>query len=93
MVSRDGAVGIATGYGMDGQGVGVRVPVGSQIFSPRRPDGFWGSHSLQWLPGETFSGVKWPRCEAHHSPSTSAEVKNMWIYTSAPPYVFHGVIL
>jgi hypothetical protein len=25
---RDGAVGIATGYGMDDRGVGVRVPVG-----------------------------------------------------------------
>jgi hypothetical protein len=29
----DSAVGIATGYGLDGRGVGVRVPVGSRIFS------------------------------------------------------------
>jgi hypothetical protein len=27
--SRDSSVGIATGYGRDDQGVGVRVPVGS----------------------------------------------------------------
>jgi hypothetical protein len=37
--SRDSAVGIATGYGLDDRGVGVRVPLGSRIFSsPRRPD-------------------------------------------------------
>jgi hypothetical protein len=37
--SRDSSVGIATGYGMDDRGVGVRVPVWSRIFSsPRRPD-------------------------------------------------------
>jgi hypothetical protein len=32
-VSRDSAVGIATGYGLDDREVGVRVPVGSRIFS------------------------------------------------------------
>jgi hypothetical protein len=33
-------VGIVTGYGLDGRGVGVRIPLGSRIFSsPRRPDG------------------------------------------------------
>jgi hypothetical protein len=33
------AVGIATSYGLDDRGVGVRVPVGSRIFSsPCRPD-------------------------------------------------------
>jgi hypothetical protein len=38
-MSRDRAVGIATGYGLDDRGVGVRVPVGSRIlFSPCRPD-------------------------------------------------------
>jgi hypothetical protein len=32
--------GIATGYGLDDRGVGVRVPVESRIFSfPRRPRG------------------------------------------------------
>jgi hypothetical protein len=37
--SRDSAIGIATGYGLDDRGVGVRVPLGSRIFSsPRRPD-------------------------------------------------------
>jgi hypothetical protein len=44
--SRDIAVGIATGYGLDGWGVRVRVPIGSRIFSsPRRQDRFWGPPS------------------------------------------------
>jgi hypothetical protein len=46
-VSRDRAVGIATGHGLDGRGVGVWFPVGAQLFSsPRRPDQFWGPPSL-----------------------------------------------
>jgi hypothetical protein len=41
--SRDSVVGIATGYGLDDRGVGVRIPVGSRIlFSARRPDRLWG---------------------------------------------------
>jgi hypothetical protein len=40
--SRDIAVIIATGYGLDDRGVGFRVAVGSRIFiSPRRPDRMW----------------------------------------------------
>jgi hypothetical protein len=38
-MSRDSEVGIATSYGLDDRGVGVRVPVGSGIFSsPNCPD-------------------------------------------------------
>jgi hypothetical protein len=45
--SRDSSVGIATGYGLDDRGVGVRVPVRSRIFfSPRRPDRLWGPPNL-----------------------------------------------
>jgi hypothetical protein len=36
---------------------------------------------------DSFSEVKRPRREADNSPSTSAEAKNTWIYTSTP-YVF-----
>jgi hypothetical protein len=40
-------VGIATSYGLDDRGVGVRVPVGSRIFtSPNRPDWLWGPPNL-----------------------------------------------
>jgi hypothetical protein len=45
--SQDSAVGIATGYRLDGRGVGVLVPVGVRFFSSaRHPDWFWGQHSL-----------------------------------------------
>jgi hypothetical protein len=38
--------------------------------------------------GGCFPGVKRPGREADHSSPTSAEVKEMWIYTSTPPYAF-----
>jgi hypothetical protein len=45
--SRDRAVSIATGYGLDNRGVGVQVLVGSRIFSsPCRPDQLWGAPNL-----------------------------------------------
>jgi hypothetical protein len=78
--SRDRVVGIATGYGLDEQEVGVRVPVGPIIFSsPRRPDRLWGSVKLPsngyW--GLFRRGVKRPGREADHPHPTSAEVKKM----------------
>jgi hypothetical protein len=81
-------LGIATGYGLDGRGVGVRVSVGTRIFtSPRRLDWLWGSPTL--LSNGGFSlGVKRPGREADRSPPTSAEVKKTWVHTSTPPYVF-----
>jgi hypothetical protein len=44
-MSRDGGVGIATGYGLDYRGVGVRVPVGSRISSSPRPNRLWSPPS------------------------------------------------
>jgi hypothetical protein len=87
---RDSSVGIATGYGLDDQGVAFRVPVGSRIFSSRRrPDRLWGPPSLLSNGYRVFfPGLKRPGREDDHSPPTSVEVKNTWIYTSAPPYVF-----
>jgi hypothetical protein len=38
-----------------------------------------------------FSSAHRPHCprrESDHLPPTSAEVKKIWIYTSAPPYAF-----
>jgi hypothetical protein len=45
--SRDSVVDIATGHGLDDQEFGVRVPVGSRIFTfPRRPNRLWGPPNL-----------------------------------------------
>jgi hypothetical protein len=45
--SRNSSVGIATGYRLDGRGVGVRFPGEARFFSsPRRPDRLWGPPSL-----------------------------------------------
>jgi hypothetical protein len=58
--SRENIVGIATGYGLDDRGVGVRVPVWSIIISsPRRPDRFRGPPtSYPMGTGGSFPGGK-----------------------------------
>jgi hypothetical protein len=84
-MSRDSVVGIATGYGLNDRGVGVRASVGSRIFS-----GTLGSTKppIQGVPGAPLPGVKRPWGEADHSSPASAEFKKMWIYISTPPYAF-----
>jgi hypothetical protein len=85
----------ATGYGLDDRGVGVRVPVGSRIFSPPgRPDRLWGPHNLLSNGYRRLSprGVKRPGSEAD-TPPTSAEVeKNVDLYIHYPTRL-HGVVL
>jgi hypothetical protein len=63
-IRRDSVVGTATGYGVDDRGVGVRVPVGSRIFSPHRPDRLWAPPSLL---SNGYPGVKRQGREADHS--------------------------
>jgi hypothetical protein len=48
---------------------------------------------IQWVIGALSLGVKRPGREADHSPPSTAEVKNAWSYTSAPPIRPHGVVL
>jgi hypothetical protein len=48
-----------------------------------------GAHAASYPMGiGSFSGVKRQGREADHSPPPSAEVKNTWISTSAPPHIF-----
>jgi hypothetical protein len=89
--SWDSAVGIVTGCGLDDQGVRVQVPVEARIFtSPCHPDRLWGPFSLlsngYW--GALSPGVKRLGRKADNSPPTSAEVKETWVYTSTPSYIF-----
>jgi hypothetical protein len=81
---------IATGYGLDGRGVEVQVPTGRRFSPLHVVQTGSGAHpaSYPMCTAGHYPGVKRPRCEAHHSAPTSAEVKNSWIYTSTPPYVF-----
>jgi hypothetical protein len=80
--SRDNAVGIATGYGLDGRGVGVRDPEGVELFSsPRRPDRFWD------YPASYPTGIR------GSLPPSNAEAKNMWICAATPPYVFMACLI
>jgi hypothetical protein len=39
---------------------------------------------IQWVPVAHSPQLERPGCESDHSSPTSAEVKNMWIYTSIP---------
>jgi hypothetical protein len=85
--SRDSTIGIATSYGLNSRGLGVRVPVeGRFCSSSRRPGRFWGPPSVlsNGYRGFFPPGVKRQGREANHSHTTSAKAKNMWIYTSTP---------
>jgi hypothetical protein len=62
--SRDRAVSIEIDYWLDDRKVGVRVPVGSRIFtSPYRPDQLWGPLNLLYngyrglFPGGKAAGA------------------------------------
>jgi hypothetical protein len=73
-------------------------------FNIVHPPTFWSSYCLlctsyrpvlghnvppmQWVPGALSARIKRQQREADHSPPTSSEFKNTWIYTPAPIYVF-----
>jgi hypothetical protein len=90
--SRDSIVGIATGRPRDRSSSPGRVE--NFLFSASsRPALGPTQPPSQWVPGALSPGVKWSGCEADHSAKTSAKVKKMWIYTSAPHTRLHGVVL
>jgi hypothetical protein len=87
-ISRDSAVGIATGWGLDDRGVGVRVPIGDRFFP------FYVVQTGSWAQTASYpigtAGVKRSWNETDHLPPTNAEVKKTWIYTSTSPYISMG---
>jgi hypothetical protein len=56
--SRDNSVGIATGYGLDDQGVGVRVPVGQEFSVLHAVQADCGVHPTSYPMG-TGGSVPW----------------------------------
>jgi hypothetical protein len=80
---------IALGYGLDDWGF-ESGRCWKFFSSPPCPDRFWGPPSLlsNEYQGALSLGVKRPEREAGHSPPSSAEVKNVWSYTSTPQYTF-----
>jgi hypothetical protein len=82
----DSAVGIASDYGQENQGVGVRVPIEAEfllstssilVLGPTQPP-------IQWILRSLSLAVQRPGHEADHSPTTIAEVKYTWIYNPLP---------
>jgi hypothetical protein len=49
-----------------------------------------GAHAAPYPmgTGALSPEVKRPERKGNHPPPPSAEVKNTWIYTSTPPYIF-----
>jgi hypothetical protein len=84
--SRDSAVGIATGYVLDGRRGQSSSPGRRKIFlfstSPRPVLGLT-QLPIQWVPEVKRSGR-----EAAHLPLTRANITKTWVYTSTPSYVF-----
>jgi hypothetical protein len=63
---------------------------GLGIFLSLCPDQLWG---LPNLLSNGYWGLKQPGCEADHLPPSSADVKNVWCYTSTPPVCLHSMVL
>jgi hypothetical protein len=78
MVSRDSSVSIVTR-------LRVRL-LRSQGFIPSRGKNFSVPHRVK--TASCSPDVKRPERTADHSPPAIVDVKNTWIFTSTPPYVF-----
>jgi hypothetical protein len=77
------------GYGLDDREFEFRQGPGIFLFTTVYRQALGPTQSpIQWVPGTLSLGVKRPRHEANNSPSSTAEVKNPWSYTSTPQYAF-----
>jgi hypothetical protein len=73
VMTHDGSVGIALGYGMDDRGSRVQLPVGAGNFSLHHSvQSGSGAHPASYPMGTRGS---FPGREADHPPPSSAEVK------------------
>jgi len=88
VLNEPGLLSTVTGYRLDDQGSiprGVRTIPFTTMFRlalwPYQPP-------IQWVPGNLSLGIKQPRHEADYSPPPCDKVKNVYRYTSIPPYIF-----
>jgi hypothetical protein len=67
-----------------------RLATGCKTERSKFESWLWGPPNIlsNGYQGALSREVKRPGREADYSPQASAEVKNMWIYTSTPPYAF-----
>jgi len=82
-MSRNGAVSIITRLRAGRPGFDSRQLLGFFFFSPLSLYRLWG---LLTLLSNGYRG-SFPGREADHTSLSSAEVKNIWSYTSTSPYV------
>jgi len=81
-------------YGLDDRGFESRQGLGIFLFTiASRPALGPTQPHMQWVPSALSLGVKRPGREADYSHPSSADVKNVWSYTSTPPVRVHGVVL
>jgi hypothetical protein len=75
------ATGLVIGGFESRQGLGISLftTASRPALGPTQPP-------IQCVPGALSLGIKRPGREADHSPPSSVEVKNMWIFTSTPQY-------
>jgi hypothetical protein len=80
---------MVTGYGPDGQGL---IPGRERVHSIQISSGV---HPDSWPmgTGDVSPGVKQLGHEADHSLPSNAEVKNIWILITTPPYIFMALCL
>jgi hypothetical protein len=77
---------IALGYGLDDRGSRVRFPAAVENFSfQHRVQNSSGAQPASYPMGTRGS---FPGGKSDHSPPSSAEVQNVWSYTSTPQYIF-----
>ena len=92
MRSRDSSVGIVTRLGPRRSGVRILTGATRFLFYTQRRDRLRGPVSFQFSGYRgSLSGMKRPGRDVDHSPVSSAQLKNVRIYTSTPPVCFDSV--